>query len=129
MEETKNFEKITDLKTGEINLPSIDVTSYIGKKAMILDADIYKGQYGYFVKVQTETIDEITTSDEPIKIRGSRIFSLHTDDAGNVGWGEKTKLGLFLKKMKCETLEALKGKEVVLQSTTSKDGVEFLAFN
>lgn len=123
-------EKLVNLeKTGEIELPSIDVTKHIGKKAKIVRVTEQEGIHGYFVKLETEILEVITGGKEPINISASRIFGLQEDDKGNIGWGADTKLGLFLKKMKVNHYKDLEGVEVIVQSTTNKDGKDYLSFN
>jgi len=115
--------------TGEIELPTIDVSKYVGNKAKIEMVTEHEGVWGYYVKVQTEIIETIEGGKEPIKLRASRIFGLQQDDEGNIGWGKDTKLGVYLKKMKVAHYKNLVGKEIVVQSMTNKDGRDFLTFN
>ena len=115
--------------TGEIELPSIDVSKYVGKKAEIEKVSEHSGNYGYYVKVQTAIIDTIEGGKEPLKLRASRIFGLQEDNSGKIGWGKDTKLGVYLKKMDVNHYNDLVGKEVVVQSQTNKDGRDFLTFN
>jgi hypothetical protein len=117
-------------KTGEIELPTIDVSKYIGQKAKIEKVLEFEGKFGYFIKVQTELVDTITGGKEPIELRGSRIFGLQEDKNNNVGWGKDTNLGVYLRKMGVDHYKDLVGKEVVLQSITAKkDGKDYLGFN
>jgi hypothetical protein len=113
---------------GEIELPTIDVRQYVGKRVKISDVGTFKGEFGYCVKVQTEIVETIRTAKKDIPLRGSRIFGLQEDDQGNIGWGAETKLGVFLKKMKAKVPKDLIGKEVILQVKTAKSGTEFLEF-
>jgi hypothetical protein len=129
MSKEKTEAKKVDLKTQQIELPKIDVTKYIGKKSKIVSADTYAGEFGYYVKIETEIVETLGTKDKKIELKGSKIFGLQMDEKGNQGWGAETKLGLFLKKMNCISLKQLVGKEVILQVQTSKDGVDFLSFN
>ena len=129
-EESESKDEEIHLKdTGEIELPTIDVSKYVGKKVEIELVTEHKGQYGYYVKVQSEIVDTIEGGKKPIELRASRIFGLQEDEHGKIGWGKKTKLGLFLKKMKVAHYNELKGEEVVAQSMTNKNGVDFLTFN
>lgn len=134
--ETKEKGKKVELEnTGLIDLPSIDVSPYVGKKVNIENVDEYEGNYGYYIKVETVVVDTLKDiidkkTDKPLEVRGSRIFGLQEDADGKIGWGEKTKLGVFLKKMGVDHYKDLKGKEVQLQSTTNKeDGKDYLTFN
>lgn len=117
-----------EVETGQIELPKIDVSKYVGKRVKIAEVGTYKGEFGLFAKISTETVDTVKGGKNPIILKGSRIFGLQQDADGNYGWGEQTKLGLFLKKMKCNKLKDLVGKEVILQTTTSKSGTDFLSF-
>jgi len=123
------LEEVKDLKTQEIELPTIDVKKYIGRRVKIEKVTNCKGVFGYCVKVESEIIETITGGRIPIDLRASRIFGFQEDVDGNVGWGANTKLGVFLKKMKVSTPGALKGKEVIVQKTTAKSGTEFLTFD
>jgi hypothetical protein len=122
---------------GRVELPSVDVSPYIGKKSKIELVETFEGNYGYYVRVSTEVVDTIGTGDKAIKLRGTRVFGLHEDANGNIGWNENTKFGVFLKKygaFDCKNFDevraALTQKEVILQSTTSeKDGKDYLSFN
>lgn len=118
-----------DIETGEIELPRLNLEPYIGKKVKIGEIKTLEGKYGYVVKVSTEKLDDLTLANgEKKPLCASRLYGLHKDESGNVGWGDKTKLGIFLGKMKCKTLKALVGKEVIVQVQANKDGQEFLSF-
>ncbi len=116
-------------KTGEIELPEFDASEYIGKVAKIESVTEHRGSYGFYIKVATENIDE----EAAFPVIASRIFGLQTtkDDKGEdlIGWGKDTKLGLFLKKMNVSHYKELVGKEVKVQTHTSKEGKDFLTFN
>jgi len=130
MSEKEEKDDIVELKdTGEIELPTIDVSKYIGNKAKIDLVTTHDGKYGYYVKVQSEVVDTIEGGKDPIELRASRIFGLQEDKDGKIGWGKDTKLGVFLKKMKVAHYKDLKGKEITVQSQTSKEGTDFLTFN
>ena len=116
-------------ETGEIELPKIDVSKYIGKKAKIELVTEHKGAFGYYIKVATEIIETITGGKTPIQLRASRLFSLYEDEHGKIGWGKDTKLGMFLKKTGAKHYKNLVGKEVIVQSQTNNNGVDFLTFN
>ena len=131
MDENKKIEKVDQEKKGigVIELPSLDITKNIGKKSFIESTETYKGQYGYFLKVETDVIDTIDTKDGKQDIKASRIFGLFEDKNGNIGWGENTTLGIYLKKMNVNHFNELIGKEVIIQSITNKtDGKDYLSF-
>ena len=118
-------------KIGEIDLPKIDVSKYIGQKAKIATVTTHKSALyeGYYIKIQSEVVETIGKGEKAIDLKASRIFGLQEDEKGKVGYGKDTKLGVFLTKMKCKEPKELIGKTIVLQSQTSKDGTEFLSFN
>lgn len=125
----KQEDKKIDIPVGIIELPKIDISKYIGKKAKIINADIFEGQFGAYVKIQTEIIETLENNGNKIDILGSKILGLHQDKQGNYGWSADTKLGKFLDKMKSKDLNSLIGKTVILQSQTSATGTDFLSFN
>jgi len=114
--------------TAQIELPKLDVNQYVGKKARIERVEEYEGKYGYFIKAETTILDTVQMGGEPVQLRASRVFGLHTDAEGNVGWGKDTKLGVYLAKMRVPHYQDLVGKEVIVQTLTSKEGQEFLTF-
>lgn len=118
-------------KTGEINLPSVDITPHLGKKVVIESVTEHEGEFGYYIKVSTPAFETFKNSEgEEVEVRASRIFGLQRDAEGNIGWGKETKLGAFLKKMKVKHYKDLVGKEVMTQSITStKDAKDYLTFN
>jgi len=126
---TSEDEVINLKNTGEIVLPTIDITPYIGQKAKIETVIEKKGAFGFYIHVQTEVVDTLKGIKEPILIRGSRIFGLQEDAKGKVGWGKDTKLGVYLASMQVAHYNELEGKEVILQSRTSKEGQKFLTFD
>lgn len=130
MESKKETDKQVTIPVGKIDLPKVDVSKYIGKKAKIESALTYEGKFGMYVKVLTKVIDTLGSGDKAIELRGSKILGLQQDADGIYGYGEGTKLDLFLKKYKTKELKELIGKEVILQSQTSKDSdTEFITFN
>ena len=110
---------------GMIDLPSFDPKPYIGKEVEIASATTHQGNFGYYVKVETEAVAEFGDKE----IKASKIFGLQEDANGKVGWGEDTKLGVYLKKHKVAHFKDLVGKKVILQTRLNKDGLEFLDFN
>ena len=115
--------ELTD--TGLIELPTFDVKPYIGKEVKVAEVTEHQGQFGYYVKVETEAVTKFGDKD----IRASKIFGLQQDVEGRVGWGKDTKLGVFLAKNKVAHYKDLVGKTVILQSRTNKEGTDFLDFN
>jgi len=129
MENENEMQEVKIKVKGEIELVKFDIEPYLGKKVKIENVKTMKSQFGYCVKLETEKLGEWEDTKGDIKeVRANRIFSLQEDKEGNIGWGEKTQLGLFLKKHKINSLDELKGLEVITQSVTKKDG-DFLRFN
>jgi hypothetical protein len=126
---TEEIRKVELNNTGEIELPKLDVSGYVGRKTKIVKVGEYEGRYGNFIKPETETIDTLERDGGSIEIKATRVFGLQEDKEGNIGWGAKTKLGIYLAKMGVTHYRDLVGKEVVIQTTTSKEGVDFLTFN
>ncbi len=126
---TEEIRKVELNNTGEIELPKIDVSKYIGENKEIAKVDEYEGKFGYFIKAETGTIEELPRDDGSIEIKATRVFGLHKDSEGKIGWGPKTKLGLFLSKMGVTHYKELVGKSVVVQTKTNKEGRDFLTFN
>jgi hypothetical protein len=112
--------------TREIELPKLDVTQHIGKGTTIESVEECEGSYGYYVRVQTAPVGTIGQEKKPL--RASKILGLQQDEQGNHGWGKDTKLGVFLKKMNVPHYNDLVGKEVIVQTQASKDGMDFLTF-
>lgn len=127
----KKEDEVSLENTGEIELPQLDLTPYIGKKAKITAVTEHKGEFGYYVKMQTEVIDKLTEKrKEPLELKASRIFSLQEDEEGNIGWGKETNLGIFLKKKGVKHYKDLVGQEVIVQTITNKKQQrDFLSFN
>lgn len=133
---TENQENLVDLGdkvVGQIELPSIDISPYVGKMVKVAAVKEYEGNYGYYIRITTETVATLDQKDKdgnPIVLKASRMFGLQTDAEGQIGWGEKTLLGTFLKKKKVAHYKDLVGVEVVTTSVTNKDdGKDYLSFN
>ena len=133
---TENQENLVDLGekvVGQIELPSIDISPYVGKKVKVATVQEFEGNYGYYIKAETEAIATLDVKDKdgnPIVLKASRIFGLQQDAEGNIGWGAKTKLGVFLKKKNLKHYKELVGKEVVTTSVTNEnDEKDYLSFN
>lgn len=126
MEENKDQKVEMDIK--EVKMPKLDLEQYVGRKAKIESVDIYQGEFGLYVKMETSTIDVLKNQDKS-EIKARRIFGLVTDDNNSVGWTKDGKLGLFLDKKKISEPKEMIGREVVIQIQTSKKGTEFLSFN
>ena len=129
----------TDLSgkvVGQIKLPTLDVSQYIGRKVKIESYEeyenVFKGQKSFSVKFTTTPVailEDIQGDDgKPLELRASRFVGLQTDVDGNIGWGPETKMGLLLQKHGAKHYRDLVGKEVIVQIRQNKDGQEFLTF-
>ena len=134
--EKNNVNNLVDLGSkvvGQIELPTIDISLYVGKKVKIASVTEHEGSFGYYIRAETETIAELDEKDKdgnPIIIRASRIFGLQADNKGNIGWGASTKLGVFLNKKNVSHYRDLVGVEVVTTSVTNdSDKKDYLSFN
>ena len=142
--------------TKEIEPQSFDCKPFIGKEVFIESVEERKGSFGFFIKLLTEPITTLPApkgSKEPGKeIRASRLFGLSSNDDGNLGWTEKSKLGVFLKKYNLkhykeflaepvvksmqdpaskETYRKITGNKkvkVIVQTVTGKDSKDYLSF-
>jgi len=111
---------------GKIELETIDFDKYIGKDVKIESARVYKGEYGLYVKVESEIIDSIEIKGEQVNIKASNVFGLHEDKDGKIGWADTTKLGAFLNDHKVEHYDDLVGLTCKVQTRLSKQGKTFL---
>lgn len=134
-DEQTNLVELGNKVVGEIELPSIDISPYVGKKVKIAAVTEHEGNFGYYIKVTSEvvaTLDDVKdpTTGKPVELRASRIFGLQQDASQNIGWGAKTKLGVFLKKKNAKHYKDLVGMEVVTTSVTNNDDEkDYLSFN
>lgn len=112
-------------EVGLIDLPSFDAKPYIGKEVEIAAVTEHQGNFGYYVKVESEKVAEFGDK----VITASKIFGLQEDANGKIGWGKDTKLGVYLSKHKAEHYKDLVGKKVILITKLNKEGMEFLDFN
>lgn len=138
------FDKLD--KSGEIEPQGFNPQDFIGKDALIESIDERIGQYGFFIVVKTEPVD-----DGGNEIRASKMFGLQQDKEGNWGWGPESKLAVFLNKQGVNhykelvdnpqyekktdnngrSYRVISGKpkfKVKLQTGTNKQGKEFLTF-
>lgn len=134
-------------KSGEIEPQEFDPTPYIGNDSMIAFIEEHEGQFGFFVKIFSMPVDEGQR-----EIRATRLFGLQQDKDGNIGWGPKSPLALFLKKHDVshyrdlvgnpetsqhqdpntkKTFRRIKGvpkSKLIIQTRTAKDEKEYLTF-
>lgn len=132
--------------SGEIEKQEFDPTPYIGKDSFIEYIEERKGQYGFFIRLHSQSVDEGER-----EIRATAIFGLQQDKQGKLGWPEDSKLYNFLKKHKVAhyrdllvnpVTTALKDDNgepyrkivggvktsVKIQTHQAKDGKEYLTF-
>ena len=132
-ENQENLVVLGDKVVGQIELTSIDISPHVGKMVKIAEVKEYEGNYGYYIRITSEVVAELDQKDKDgnkIVLRASRMFGLQEDADGQIGWGEKTLLGTFLKKKKVAHYKDLVGIEVVATSVTNKnDGKDYLSFN
>ena len=132
-EKQENLVELGNKVVGEIELPTIDISPYVGKKVLVADVKEYEGNFGYYIRISTAVVDTLVgkgKDKKDIAIKGTRMFSLQTDATGQIGWGAKTKLGVFLAKKGVKHYNELVGKEVQLTSVTnSDDQKDYLSFN
>lgn len=126
-EQTKKEDEKVNVELQRVELPTIDYKEYIGKKSKIADVETLKGTYGYYLKLTSSIIDVKQFGKEEKEIRATRIFGLFEDENGNIGWGEETALGEYMKSKEVENPKALLGLEVTIQ-VKDKNGKEFLTF-
>lgn len=128
MENMRTMEKNENLGkfevAGKIELDRFNAKEYIGKKVKIDLVVAQQGAFGYYVRAETEPV---ATLGQDTHIRASRIFGLHENKQGLIGWDDNTNLGKFLAKMGVTHYNELPGKEVIVQ-VREKDDKEFLTF-
>jgi len=117
-------------ETGLIDLPRVDLLTFIGNKVKIekvyeIENNFDQKRKGYSVRIETAPLTVLSNGTE---IRASKLFGLQQDAAGKWGWGKDTKLDVFLKKFNVAHYKELVGKEVVCQVEYSKTGKQFLGF-
>lgn len=122
MSEENGAKKVQLSATGRIVLPKIDLTQYIGKDTRIAAVEELEGDYGYFVRVTSEPVGMI--GENPLC--ASVVLGLQEDNNGNIGWGEDTKMDLFLKSKGVNHYNELPGVAVKVQIKTNKQGQQFL---
>lgn len=121
----QNEEKVTLENTQVIDLPPIDITPYIGKRVKIAVFEEYKNQYGYGVRLITETVGTVGK----IELKARRSFFLKIDAKNIIGWVRGDPLDLFLIKLGVSHYRDAVGREVICQTEANKKtGKVYLAF-
>lgn len=130
--ENENIGTDTKVKlenTGVIDLPKFDLTPYIGRESKIEFVEEHEGQYGYYVKLLSESLGTRMHEGKEVEIRASKVLGLQIDAEKKIGWGPKTNMSRYLAKMKVEHYNELQNMKIFIQTTTSKkDGNEYLTF-
>ncbi len=132
--------------SGEIEKQVFDPTPYIGNTSFIEFIEERKGQYGFYIRLLSQVVD-----DGASEIRASAIFGLEENKEGGIGWPPDSKLYNFLKKFnvshyrdliagpvttelkdnKGESFRRISGgmkTQVKIQTRQVKDGKEYLTF-
>jgi hypothetical protein len=126
----KNVEVVVDMdEIPQIELEKIDVTPYIGKKVQVLDAKVIETQFGRAIKFETEVIANVGTDDKPNFIKATKLLGLHQDKNSVWGIAKDSKAQEFFDKYKLKSHKDMLGKVVIVQTTESKNGSQFLTFN
>jgi hypothetical protein len=129
-------EEVNLENTGVVVKPRVDVTGFIGKKTKIASAKEYKGQYGYYVKIETDNMGTLKdetgqlVEDKEGKLLpaiASKVVGLTEDKEGRIGWTKDSDMATMLEKHGVEHYKKLVGKEVVVQGKDVK-GSTFLTF-
>ena len=136
MDEKKSMKPLDITKdAGAVDIPRIDVSEYIGKKAEIVNTTPLEGEYGAVLRVETVDLgplhdangDPVLIDGEPAQATASKLFGLKRLNDGGVGWVSDGKLEEFLKRMKVDHWKDLKGKTVTVQGQI-KDDRTYLTF-
>jgi hypothetical protein len=129
MEKNESKEKVSEIKLSElkkIELPKLDLSKYIGAEVKIEDVMVMEGEWGLYIKIITEPIDDLPNSED--KLKATKIFGVYKDKEDQFGWGEETKLGKYLEKKGVTSPGELKGLTVKLQIEVDKKGNDRLSF-
>jgi len=131
MNENENTTMENPKILGAVDLPKVDLRQYNGKETVIESVTYEEhATHGKYVKVATALLSK---TDEKPEIRASIILGLvkiedkETKELKGYGWGKESKTANFLKKYEAETLEDLKGKNVIVTFEINK-GRETLNF-
>jgi len=138
------FDKLDNSR--EIEKQQFDPSQYIGRHSNIEFIEERHGQYGYYIKIFSQVIDE-----GDWEIRASAIYGLVEDSNGILGWPPESKLFNYLKKMgvahykdlllnptttvlkddKGEQFRRISGgikTPIIIKTRDAKDGKEYLTF-
>lgn len=107
---------------------TLDVSKYVGKKAIIENLNFKSGKHGSYLKVETEVLGKETLGKEEKEIRASMLFSLKEGENG-LAMPEKGELAKFMLNKKVEDYRDLKGCSVIILSKADDKGNDWLIFN
>ena len=113
----------------EVEMPKIDVSKYIGKKAKIIVAKVIPTQYGRAIKFESEIIATEGTDEKPITIKATKLLGLQQNEEGVWGISKDSKAKEFFTKYKLVNHKDMIGKTIIVQATEPKNGTQFLTFN
>ena len=129
MEEKSEFKPVNLGDTGEVEMETLDVTPYIGRRVKIASVSEMEGKFGFSVKIVTQVIDKVKLNGKDVDITASKILGLQQGKDQKIGWAKNSNLGAFLDKHKVKHYRELVGKEVIVQSQMKKDSKkEYLTF-
>ena len=105
----------------EIEYEQLNLEKYEGTKSAIEVVEVLEMPSKFSedgkqicVRIQTFPVEHIETVEgKDIEIRASEIFNLNRSK-GVLGWGAKSNMHKFMKRMKCSNLNELKRKKVTL---------------
>jgi len=115
---------------GQIEIDSFNYKPFIGTKTKINSVELKSdGAFLPYFDCETEVITE--SNGKPITVR--KFLGLQkNNETGQIGWGETSKTGAFLKEMGVSKPKELIGKEVILITRVALKGEHkgktFLAF-
>ena len=70
--------ELGDKVKGQIELPSLDISPYIGQKVKIEKVEEHEGNFGYYIRIITEPVATIKRDgNDDIVLRATRMFGLH----------------------------------------------------
>lgn len=116
---------IANKVVGQVEMPKLDVDSYLGQESVIATAETHEGKFGYYVKIISDSLG--TFNEKPVT--ASRVFGLVTLPNGQIGWGSESKLAGFLAKFGVGHYNELAGNLIKVSKTQANaEGEEFLTF-
>ena len=125
---------LSSRRVGEVELPTLDLVPYIGKKVKIAEVveqkGMQQGEDSYFIVVKTEPLTTLKRKNgEEVPVCATRIYGLVEIEGGKIGWGSKGKLADYLKRCKLTDYMQLVGREVIVQvQHDAKKNQDFLTF-